>query len=39
MANNIEDQDKSEPVANCDQSKMDVAKCDSHKLNWVKKNV
>ena len=32
MADNIEHQDKKEPVANCDQSKMDVTKCDSHEL-------
>ena len=29
MANNI---DKKEPVANCDQSKIDVTKCDNHRL-------
>ena len=29
MANNI---DKKEPVANCDQSKIDVTKCDNHEL-------
>lgn len=29
MANNI---DKKEPVAICDQSKIDVTKCDNHKL-------
>ena len=32
MANNIEHQDKDELVTNCDQSKMDVTKCDVHKL-------
>ena len=32
MADNIEHQDKKEPVANCDQSKMDVTKCDNHEL-------
>ena len=29
MANSI---DKKEEVINCDQSKMDVVKCDSHEL-------
>lgn len=29
MANNI---DKKEPVAICDQSKIDIIKCDSHEL-------
>ena len=29
MANNI---DKKEPVAICDQSKIDVTKCDNHEL-------
>ena len=29
MANNI---DKKEPVTNCEQSKIDITKCDSHKL-------
>ena len=32
MADNIEHQDKGEPVANCDQSKIDVTKCDNHEL-------
>lgn len=29
MANNI---DKKEPVAICDQSKIDIIKCDNHEL-------
>ena len=29
MANNI---DKKEPVAICDQSKIDITKCDNHEL-------
>ena len=32
MADNIEHQDKKEPVAICDQSKMDVTKCDINKV-------
>ncbi len=32
MADNIEHQDKGELVANCDQSKIDVTKCDNHEL-------
>ncbi len=32
MADNIEHQDKGEPVANYDQSKIDVTKCDNHEL-------
>ena len=29
MANNI---DKKEPVTNCEQSKIDIIKCDNHEL-------
>lgn len=32
MADNIEHQDKGELVAICDQSKIDVTKCDNHEL-------
>ena len=32
MADNIDYQDKGELVANCDQSKIDVTKCDNHEL-------
>ena len=32
MADKIEHQDKGELVANCDQSKIDVTKCDNHEL-------